>query len=396
MRPNRAWKFLLVSFISLVLAQDIQAGNLKVLYSFTGGADGMTPVAGVTRDASGNLYGTTLYGAYPYSGTVFELTKSEKLKVLYAFDGGSDGASPEGGVIRDAKGTLYGTTSYTKSYGYGYGTVYKVSKSGEHTVLYTFSGGADGAGPQSALIPDRGGNLYGTTEFGGDLSCGAPYGCGVVFRLSKTGQENVLYAFHGGSDGASPVAALVADAQGNLYGTASSGGDAICNCGVVFKLATSGQETVLYAFKGGADGAFPDANLIRDGEGALYGTTWSGGDTNCDTGLGCGVVFKVRKNGRESILHRFAGGNDGIGAVSGLVEDSKGNLYGTTRDGGKYSSGTVFKLSQAGKETVLHTFDGKDGAGPQAGLIRDKAGTLYGTTTHGGDFSVGTIYKLTP
>jgi uncharacterized repeat protein (TIGR03803 family) len=170
--------------------------------------------------------------------------------------------------------------------------VFKLDTTGTETVLYSFTGGNDGQDPEAGLIMDATGNLYGTTAYGGGTGCGG-FGCGVVFKLDTTGAETVLYSFSGGNDGQDSEAGLIMDATGNLYGTTNSGG--AFNFGVVFKLDTTGTETVLYSFTGGADGATPEGSLISDSSGALYGTTQNGGDSNCKSqyGFGCGVVFKL-------------------------------------------------------------------------------------------------------
>jgi len=274
-----------------------------VLYNFTGGADGANPAQGLIWDAKGNLYGTTNSGGLlnVNAGVVFKVSPKDKTEtVLYTFTGGADGASPFAGLIWDAKGNLYGAARWAG--GSNAGVVFKVSpKDKTETVLYNFTGGADGANPSAGLIWDAKGNLYGTTPYGGDLrGCGG--GCGVVFKLSSKGQETVLHRFTGGADGANPsYGSLILDANGNLYGGTEFGGDLSgCGgygCGVVFKLSSKSQETVLHTFTGGADGRDPSyGSLILDAEGNLYGTTQYGGKnlSGC-LGNGCGVVFKLSK-----------------------------------------------------------------------------------------------------
>lgn len=268
-----------------------------------------------------------------------------------------------------------------------------------YTVLQTFTGGADGATPYAGLIPDAAGNLYGTTHLGGIKGCnqgGLVIGCGVVFKLDSGGNETVLYRFTGGADGAEPYGALIRDTAGNVYGTAFQGGVGTClggGCGVVFKLDPAGNETVLYSFTGGADGANPGAGLIRNAAGNLYGTTSYGGDLNCNQQIGCGVVFKLDSAGNETVLHTFTGA-DGQ-QPGGLIADAAGNLYGAA--GGGSGCGVVFKLDPSGDETTLHNFTcGADGAFPSSALIRDAAGNLYGTTGSGGLYDAGTIFKLDP
>ena len=216
-----------------------------MLYSFTGGADGAAPYGGVILDVKGNIYGTTSAGGAFLSGTVYKLSKTGKETVLYSFqgynNGGVDGLSPMGGVTRDADGNFYGTTYFggtSSCFGQGCGTVFKLSRTGEETVLYNFTGEADGAFPYRKVIQDAKGNLYGTAEYAGDANCGfRGQGCGTVFKLSHTGNFTVLHSFTGGADGAFPAAeVLFRDAKGNLYRTAYGGGDISCNCGTVFKL----------------------------------------------------------------------------------------------------------------------------------------------------------------
>jgi len=316
--------------------------------------------------------------------------QAQTYKVLHTFTGGKDGGIPNA-VIQDAEGNLYGTTSAGGDYGYG--TVFKLSKTGKVTVLYKFKGGADGGYPDAGVIPDATGDLYGTTAGGGAAAC--PGGCGTVFKLSKIGKETVLHSFTGGADGAFPNA-VIQDAKGDLYGTAEGGGDTACfgGCGTVFKLSKTGKETVLYSFKGGADGENPSAGVIQDAKGNLYGTTLYDGGRGCQ-GFGCGVVFKLDTAGKETVLHNFKGGADGEYPLAGVIREAKGNLYGTTFEGGAAGYGTVFKLSGTGKETVLYSFTGgADGGNPYAGVIQDAKGNFYTTTSAGGASGGGTVFKL--
>jgi uncharacterized repeat protein (TIGR03803 family) len=358
------------------------AGQETVLYSFTGGTDGGDPDrAGVIRDSVGNVYGTTLHGGAFKSGLVYQLDKTGKETVLYSFTGGVDGGYPFTGVIRDSLGNLYGTTAGGGASGWG--TVYEVDTSGHETVLYSFTGGADGRQPQAGVIKDSAGNLYGTTEFGG-MS-----GVGVVYKVDKTGRETVLHSFTGGADGNSPDSAgVVRDSAGNLYGATSLGGTP--GEGVVYKVDNTGQEKLLYVFPGVADGDFPEAGVIRDSAGYLYGTTSYGGASSW------GVVYKVDETGKETVLYSFTGGSDGGQPQAGVIRDSAGNLYGTTLFGGASGYGVVYKVDKTGKETVLHSFTGgADGGYPEyAGVVRDPAGNLYGTTLSGGASGNGVVYKL--
>ena len=374
--------FLELVFVSVLLvsiAGTAHAQTEKVLYSFTGGADGGEPWGNLIQNA-GTLYGTNSGGGPYGSGTVFMLKASGAEKTLYSFTGGTDGGNPHAGLIQDTQGNLYGTTQLNGAYGGG--TVFVVSPSGAERVLYSFRG-ADGSAPNAGLIQDAQGNLYGTTYFGG------AYGAGTVFMLSRSGRETVLYSFTGGADGLNPMASLIGDAQGNLYGTTLSGG--AYGAGTVFRVSPKGSEKVLYSFSGGLDGERPAASLIQDAQGNLYGTTLWGGQYNL------GTVFVVTPSGAEQVLHSFTGGWDGGNPFASLVQDAQGYLYGTTKYGGAYGCGTVFIVDLSGGEKVLYSFKGgTDGAYPYGGLVQDAQGNFYGTTLDGGAYGWGTVFMLQP
>jgi len=293
-------------------------------------------------------------------GTVFELAADDAETTLYAFKGPpADGAFPVAGLIADSNGNLYGTTpeggnGCQGQNSQGCGIVFRIAPDGTETVLYNFCPQgypcADGAYPQGGLIADKKGNLYGTIWEGGAA------GHGAIFKLSPDGAETLLYSFTGGTDGAGPSGSLIADKQGNFYGVTEFGGGGTCadgGCGTVFKLAADGAETVLHSFASGADGHQPFTGLVMDDAGNLYGTTpqggGGGGSTNRD--VGCGVVFKLAPNGTETILHAFKGAADGCVPYAGLIADKRGNLYGTTAQGGRIDCGpggcgTVFRLKE--------------------------------------------------
>ena len=357
------------------------ASGYAVLHNFNRGNGGNEPAAGVIVDEAGNLYGTTELGGRGNDGTVFVLPPRGRIKFLHVFSGGfSDGAYPKSGVIMDPAGNLYGTTAGGGSAAQG--TVYKIDTLRRETLLYSFKGGSDGANPYGGLVMDSAGNLYGTTVTGGSKSSG------TVFRLAPNGSETVLYTFSGGSDGAAPMADLAIEGSGNLYGMTFSGGAG--NDGTIFEIAPNGAETVLYAFKGGSDGAEPaSGRLIGDQAGNLYGMTYAGGASEE------GTVFKLMPGGQETVLYTFSGGSDGGGPFAGLFADQAGNFYGTTSGGGAHSAGVVFQLAPSGTETVLHAFSGgRDGSLPGCTLAADPSGNLYGTTTGGGKGSVGTIFRI--
>ena len=369
----------------LVLATVAPAQTFKVIYQFKSGSGGINPYAGVVLDAKGNLYGTTFYDGAFASGTVFRISASGKEKVLHSFSQfGGDGVYPDyGTLVRDSSGNLYGTTIWGGISEQCCGTVFKVDASGKEIVLYRFNGTGGNGFPLAGVVQDPSGNLYGMNESGGSG------GAGTVFKLDPTGKETILYSFTGASDGGFPQSGLVLDAKGNLYGTTFQGGSS--QAGTVFKVDPTGQETVLYNFTGSADGGSPESGLVRDSRGNLYGTTYAGGTD------GAGTVFKVNANGQETVLYSFTGGADGgFPLEASLVRDSAGNLYGTTPQGGSSYFGVVFKIDPKGNETVIHTFSAKDGKIPYGTLVLDKAGNLYGTASEGGAYGGGVIFKLTP
>lgn len=393
-----------IAFFALFAGTTARAQNFYVIYNF-GGLSGEVPGGGLIGDSSGNLYGTTKGGGDYGYGTVFQLPTTGGETVFYSFKGGADGSNPylmssfppSGGVVYGS--APYGGKSTTTCELGGCGVIFGVGSDGRERVLYSFTGGADGSYPNSPLIHDSAGNLYGAAALGGDFTgpC-ITYGCGVIFKLSRTGQETVLYSFSGGLDGFQPGPGLVRDTAGNLYGSTAGGG--AYDWGVVFKLDPAGNETVLYSFTGGSDGAVP-TYLVPDSSGNLYGTTYSGGNGPCPGG--CGVVFKLDPTGSETVLYTFSGGTDGAYPYGGIVRDARGNLYSTTTEGGSQTvcgslgCGVVFRVSPTGTETVLHTFVATDGAYPAGNLVVYH-GYLYGTTQSGGPFGSlsGVAYQVSP
>ena len=383
-------------FAGLVAIRTGWAQTYTVLYSFTGGADGALPEGKLIMDTAGNLYGTSEGNRTGTTqGSVFKLSPSGMFTLLHNFGtGGAGGARPYAGLARDSAGNLYGTTFSGGASNAG--AVFKLDNKDNFSVLYSFTGKADGGGPLAPLILDPAGNLYGTTFDGGSPSCGD---CGVVFKLDTKGNETVLHTFARPRYGEFPYAGLLRDAAGNLYGTTTGGGRG--GAGIVFKLDAADTETVLYTFPNKAAGRDPWSTLIEDAAGNFYGTTTTGGKGNCG-GEACGVVFKLDTNGNETVLYTFTGKTDGGTPAAGLVMDSAGNLYGTAFIGGA-GYGVVFKVDPLGKETVLYAFGGgADGGHPYGGLTIDSAGNLYGTAGGGGLFDCqngsgcGVVFKITP
>jgi len=371
--------------VPMVGAQTATAQTERVIYSFGSYPDGEAPLAGLAQDAKGSFYGTTGYGGANGDGTVFKVTPGGKEKVLFSFTRVPDGATPLAGLTIDANGNFYGTTSLGGENN-GCGTVFKITPGGKHKVLYTFACGTDGISPVAGVTLDAQGNLYGTTQQGG------ANGDGTVFKLTAGGKEKWLYSFTGGMDGRMPMSGLIQDAKGNLYGTTEQGGAGLW--GTVFKVTPGGKLTALYSFTNNADGGEPTAGLVRDAKGNLYGTTSTGGNGNC--AFGCGTVFEVTPAGAESVIYSFTGGADGALPTHGLVRDANGNLYGTTYGGGASGWGTVFKVTPQGAHKVLYSFPGgADGGDPTCDLIEDTKGNFYGTAQSGGDSTSGVVFKLT-
>ncbi|MHB1321463.1 MAG: choice-of-anchor tandem repeat GloVer-containing protein [Acidithiobacillus ferrivorans] len=369
---------------------------------------GKRPSGGLVMDAHGDLYGTTQSGGADHCGTVFKITPSGVESVVYSFGSGNahDGKSPNGGLVIDARGNLYGTTALGGTDNGG--TVFRITPSGVESVLHSFGTGNvhDGKYPNGGLVMDNRGNLYGTTVFGGTANKG------TVFKITPSGVESVLYSFSGGGRWVDPHGGLVMDNRGNLYGTTVFGG--ADHLGSVFKITRSGAESTFYSFGGGLHGDQPNGYLLMGKHGSIYGTA-SGGTNSA------GIVFKITRSGAGSVLHAFRGGYDGSSdPCGGLVMDPRGNLYGTAEGGGKlgivgyltiYLSrklgipsdlsgglGTVFMITPSGVGSVLHSFGTGDiDQEPLGGLVIDARGDdIYGTTSRGGTANEGTVFKVTP
>lgn len=362
--------------------------------------DGAAPEDGPIA-VNGQLFGTTVLGGSASSGTIFQLDPTTGTEtVLYNFQGGTDGWEPQAGLVYH-RGELFGTTDWGGNTGclnqVGCGTVFRFNiKTGKHVVLYTFSGGSDGGTPTPGNLVYLNGKLYGTT-WGGGAS-----GLGTVYSVdAKTGNETVLHSFAGGTDGAYPQSGLTY-ANGLLYGQAFTGGNNGCvgsfgtGCGIVFAMdPTTGAETILHVFGNTPDGALPWGNLAYE-NGALYGATYSGGDK-----YGDGTIFSVDvATGTESVLYTFSGTDGSLG--DGVIYHN-GHLYGSTLNGGPcqggcYNYGDVFQYDLAtGKEKVLFTFSNDGNGGLPYGRLLYSNRALYGTTMQAGaTCSCGTLFKIKP
>lgn len=371
------------------------ASSYKTIFRFNN-TDGAYPSAGLTA-YQGMLYGATPSGGAGRQGTFFKITPNGAEKTLYAFGKTSGGDSgPQFGPLVEVGGVFYGTTYQGGTHALG--SVFRVSPSGTSKILHNFTGGKDGQWPKAGLVAVNG-TLYGTTSLGGTGKCASNEGCGTVFKITTTGNETVLYSFKGISTGEGPEGGL-AYVGGALYGTAVQGGTPY-GSGIVFKISLSGSLKVIYNFKGGAfaDGLGPTGNLAVV-KGVLYGTTAYGGTYGNGTGTS-GTLFRITTSGSEKILHSFKGSPDGGYPNFTSLAYLKGALYGTTCVGGTHSLGTIFKVTTSGGESVLHSFaGGKDGAIGERLADAGPAllnGKLYGVTpAGGGKENYGTVYSLTP
>jgi len=367
-----------------------------VLYSFMGTDDGADPTTGLTEGQDGNLYGTTSAGgANGSGGTVFKITTAGVLTVLHSFENGtlSDGSVPSG-VIQGTDGNFYGVTAYGGATGNG--TVFMVTPTGAEFVLHSFgNGNGDGFNPSGNLIQATDGNLYGTAPGGG------ANGNGAIFEMTLSGQESILYSFNASAnDGFGPGSGVIQASDGNLYGTTPGNGTNVnTSFGTVFKVTLSGQEALVYTFLGQfvSDGQLPEAGLIQGGDGNFYGTTSEGG-----SGIS-GTVFKLTPGGVETVLSNFyAGGStsvNGYSPIASLIQASDGNLYGTNNLGGANNhGGTVFQVTPQGVTNLVYGFGSTsgDGLNSEADLIQASDGNFYGTTHAGGAYGYGTIFKITP
>ncbi len=391
---QRSAKFLVL--VALLQFQSY-AQTFNVIHAFTGGSDGGTPLSGFTTDAAGNMYGTTSSGGSAGGGTIFKLNKKFQKTVLHNFAGGTDGATPEASPLLDASGNLYGTTLAGGTSGAG--TVYKVGHGGKETILYSFAGGVDGSAPIAGLAMDAAGNLYGTTTTGGANGTGTVFKLAVPAKKDGKWKEKILYSFGPATDGATPIAGVTLDAKGRLYGTTSAGGSA--GYGTVYRLAnskTGWKETILHNFLLQSDGATPYSGLIFDKSGNLYGAATQGGDGSG----GGGTVFQLTQsngNWTFTVLYGLAGW-DISGPFRNLLLDKSGNIFGTTHCDGTNSDGTVFELKRSNgtwtySELYLFT-GGNDGLYLFSNLVFDAHGNLYGTASEGGAGSQGVIFQVQP
>jgi uncharacterized protein (TIGR03437 family) len=379
-RSSRELIFVCFAGMAALLAPNSSGQVYSIVASFNGTSN-IGPEASLAQGTDGNLYGTTNQGTN--NGSVFKLTPAGTITTLYVFSSpASTGAHPTGKLVQGANGNFYGTTQFGGLANRG--TVFEITPQGTLTTLTSFVNESYGAGPGTGLIAGTDGNFYGTTEIGG------VNGDGSIFRITPTGTLTTVYSFGSlpaQADGRTPYGDLVLGRDENIYGTAFGGPH---NSGIVFMVTPAGVVRTLYAFAG-TDGAGPTAGLIQATDGNLYGTTQQGGM------YGQGTVFRLTPSGVLTTIYSFgATAADGMQPAADLLQASDGNLYGTTEEGGTYQFGTVFKITLTGAMTIVHSLgvSPTDGQIPYAGLIQDTDGNLYGTTGWGGANKAGTVYRI--
>jgi uncharacterized repeat protein (TIGR03803 family) len=382
---TRATLIATVAVLSAAAAAAHAGTSFTTLYNFQGSPDGGNPQGRLIADSTGNLYGTTEFGGVADLGVLFKLAPGGNESVLFSFTFGNDGARPQGGLLRDKKGDLFGGTNGSGKNGLG--TLFELTAAGALKVLYSFPRSSHANSPNGDLLEDAAGSLYGTAGGGTEA-------VGVVFRFTRPNAFTVLHTFTGtGGDGASPFSGLVGDPQGTMYGATLQGGDANCNCGVVYSVTSAGTTMILHGFTGAPnDGANPADAPLQLSDGSLVGVSETGGS------VGLGTIYKILPDGTESVLHNFVGAPaDGNLPAGRLVADPRGNLYGVASRGGANDDGVVFELSSTGHFSILHSFtNGADGGIPVAGLLRGAKNAFYGTTNSGGSAGNGTVFEITP
>lgn len=400
MAPTRFALMLTGVLCAAGTAQAQSSYSYSVLHQFSI-SDGGLPYGDLFADEDGNFYGTTDVGGATNAGTFFQLTPGGTYTVLSSFTLANGGA-PYGGAVEGKDGNFYGVTLYGGANSAG--AAYQVTPTGQFTTLHSFDRpdanytNTEGANPNARLTLGTDGNFYGAAMYGGANNTG------TLFSMTAAGSVTVLHTFSAGalgnSDGANPASSLVQASDGNFYGATLNGGPA--GTGTVFRLSPQGTFTTLHSFaakgSGNTDGVNPSAGLIQATDGFLYGSTAYGGINNT------GTIFKISLSGGFSTLHSFAAKNgkknlDGIFPSGRLLQGSDGSFYGVSALGGSNGYGTVFRTTNTGATTSIYNFTAptnKLGGLPFAGLVEDSSGNLYGSTVEGGTSSEGVLYKLTP
>jgi uncharacterized repeat protein (TIGR03803 family) len=353
----------------------------SVLYTFEDDPNPNSPSGPTIQGSDGQFYGTSNGGTNRF-GTAYKVDMAGGLTLLHTFTGGNDGSYPAGGLIEGADGGYYGTAEFGGANNKG--TVFKVDSSGNFSLIYTFTGAADGAIPASGLILGTDGNYYGVALTGGTNNSG------VIFRVTPAGALSTLYTFTNGTDGNSPQS-LVQGSDGNFYGSADGG---VNGQGTLFKVSPSGTFTLLHAFNT-TDGINPTGRLVEGADGSLYGVAVTGGGGGAGDG---GTIYKVDSAGNFTLLYSSLGGSDPI-EMSSLQLGTDGNFYGVASGLGSPTTnyGTLFRMDTAGNLLTLYSFlNGTDGALPYSTLVQASNGSLYGTSSSAGSGYQGTLFELTP
>jgi uncharacterized repeat protein (TIGR03803 family) len=351
---------------------------VEIVHVFASTADGENPGT-LIQAFDGDLYGVAPNNGNLSKGTSFKMTLTGTFTPLHQFAGGADGAGPSGPLIQGTDGDFYGTTGGGGAANSG--TIYRMTSTGDVTVLHSFAGGVEGSSPFGSLVQGADGDFYG-------IASGGASGRGTVFKMTPDGIVTLLHSFSGSDDGEYPNGGLVRATDGNFYGTTYTGGSS--NLGTAFRMTPDGTVTVLHAFTGGSDGKHPLVELIQATDGNLYGTTWLGGQADG------GTIFKMTLAGDVTILYSFQYAE----YPSRLLEAADGNFYGTTFGDDIYAGGSIFRMTPTGAFAILHTFNwigAVDGSGPCGGLVQATDGHLYGTTCYGGiphEIGRGTIFRL--
>ena len=371
--------FLLLFFASGTLA----SGQIfKTLHTFASYPDAANPHGSGVFDSNGNMFGTSEGGGANGVGAIWEISKAGVYSVVYSFVGPNDGEEPYGSVTFDALGNMYGTATYGGSFYWG--TVWKMTPTGVLTVLYNFSNGTDGANPYGDVAIDASGNIYGTAANAGS-------GNGTVWEITASGSFKVLHTFNGLTDGSSPNNGPTLDASGNLYGTTYVGAamGSGYGYGTIWEINSGGQFKVLHAFTGGADGGTPEWCVTLDANGNIFGTAGGGGANNN------GTVWEINSSGTFSVVYTFTGGSDGGFPFAGVAFDAAGHMFGTAGRGGDFDKGTVWEMSNTGSFATLHSFNGTDGFFPEGTLTLDANGDLFGVASYNGiEFGNGAIFEM--
>ena len=407
MKAGSYFLFCVPAIFASVPLSAARGASTEVIYSFAGGQDGEYADTDLVMDGAGNIYGTSVQGGAHGSGTVWRLSPEGNTwthTVLYSFTGGADGGEPYKGVTLDADGNLYGTavTGGGGTCEGGCGVAYKLTNNGgtwTQRVIHQFNGPDDGQGPGARLTIGDDGDIYGMAPTGGE------FGAGTIYQMHATRHGwnfKVIHAFTGGADGCGGSAGAMLVHGGSLYGASTACG--ANGAGLIYALTPNQKGKfkfkILYAFKGEPDGSFPYGGLMFDAKGNIYGTTYYDGED--EVGAVYELSPKDRGEWKERELYSFKdNGSDGASSISNLVQDASGNLYGTTSAGGTSNLGTIFKLTSGAHhswtESVVHSFGGPpDGAFAYNGMVGDGSGVFYGATTHGGEDDEGAIYKFTP